>query len=281
MKAVRAGATSCGLAPAWRAADNVAMCLSALAWNHDPRWRLLLIGNRDEFHARPTAPLARWAPAPGGAQVLAGRDLASGGTWLGIDDRGRCAVVTNVRAPGAEPRTDTSRGSLPLGFLLGTDTAHGYAAGLLPQAPRYSPFNLLLADRTQCSYMGNHPTPSARGLEPGIHGISNGGLDLPWPKTRRLCGALQAWIASRSEDTAPLWSALADDTVASDEELPDTGVGLELERLLSPAFIRGPSYGTRASTIVAIDQQGHGWISERRFGPDGVFEGETTLNMEG
>lgn len=261
-----------------RGADNDRMCLSALAWKSHPRWRLLLIGNRDEFHARPTVGLARWATTPGGPWVLAGRDLQSGGTWLGVDDRGRCAVVTNVRAPEAPPLTGTSRGSLPLDFLAGVRGAPGHAEGLLADAARYSPFNLLLIDGGHCTHVGNHPAATARNLDPGLHGISNGGLDRPWPKTLRLGAALEAWIQSGREDLAPLWRALADESAPADHELPDTGVGLELERILAPAFIRGPTYGTRASTIVAVDHHGQGWISERRFGPEGVFEGETTLH---
>ena len=256
------------------------MCLSVLAWNCHPRWRLLLVGNRDEFHARPTDPLGRWATTPGGPQVLAGRDLQSGGTWLGVDDKGRCAVVTNFRAPGAPLQTGTSRGSLPLDFLAGPQSARRRAEAVLADAPRYSPFNLLLVDQTHCMHVDNHPAAAARSLEPGLHGISNGGLDLPWPKTVRLGAALAAWMESDSVDMAPLWRALAVESVPADHELPDTGVGLELERMLAPAFIRGTTYGTRASTIAAIDHHGRGWISERRFGPDGVFEGETTQQIE-
>ena len=256
------------------------MCLTALAWNVHPRWRVLLIGNRDEFHARPTAPLGRWAITPGGHRVLAGRDLQSGGTWLGLADTGRCAVVTNFRAPEAPVRTGTSRGSLPLDFLAGPQDAVRRAEAVLAEARQYSPFNLLLIDQTHCMHVDNHPAATARNLEPGLHGISNGGLDLPWPKTVRLRTALETWIESGSEDMAPLWRALADESGPADHELPDTGVGLELERMLAPAFIRGTTYGTRASTIVAIDHHGQGWISERRFGPEGVFEGETALHIE-
>lgn len=256
------------------------MCLSAIAWNFHPRWRLVIIGNRDEFHARPTAPLERWAPSPGGHQLLAGRDLESGGTWLGLDDRGRCAVVTNFRVARVPAPAGTSRGSLPLDFLAGAQSAPRHAESLLADASGYAPFNLLLIDQAHCVHVGNHPAATMRQLEPGLHGISNGGLDRPWPKTVKLGAALAAWLQSASDDLAPLWSALADETVAADLELPDTGVGLEVERMLSPAFIRGPAYGTRASSIVAIDHAGHGWVSERRFGPDGVFEGETTLHID-
>lgn len=255
------------------------MCLSVLAWNVHPRWRLILAGNRDEFHDRPTQSLSRWRPDGGRGEVLAGRDLQSGGTWLGLDQRGRCAVVTNFRAPGAALPAGTSRGSLPLAFLVGDHGARAHAESLRTEAQQFAPFNLLLADAEQCSYIGNWPKTTVSSLEAGLHGMSNGVLDLPWPKTRMLRAGLESWLDSRSEDPAALWRALADETIPADDELPDTGVGLELERLLSPAFIRGPAYGTRASTLVAIDHDGRGWISERRFGPDGVFEEKSTLHI--
>ena len=253
------------------------MCLVALAWKIHPRWRLLMAGNRDEFHARPTASLARW---PDIGSIQAGRDLQSGGTWVGIDARGRCAVVTNVRDPLAQTTSGPSRGRLPVGFLAGASEADRHGRDLLASAGDYAPFNLLLADADSCEYVGNHPALEHRTIVPGIHGMSNGGFDVPWPKTRRLCAAMQAWAETEATDPEPLWQALADEQMAPDEELPDTGVGIELERWLSPAFIRGPAYGTRASTIIAIDYNGNGWISERRFGPDGVFEGETTLRND-
>jgi uncharacterized protein with NRDE domain len=114
----------------------------------------------------------------------------------------------------------------------------------------------------------------------GVHGISNGRLDAPWPKTRHLRAALQAWVDAGDGDLDPLWRALADERIAVDADLPETGIGLELERRLSPAFIRGTAYGTRASTIIAVDHDGRGWIHERRFGPNGVFVGETVLRND-
>jgi len=251
------------------------MCVVAIAWSIHPRWRLVLAGNRDEFHARPTAPLARWP----GAGILAGRDLQSGGTWLGIDARGRVAVVTNVRDGLAQPQASLSRGGLPLAFLEGELDAAACSDRLRADGQRYAPFNLLLAEGDACWHLGNHP-PQDGPLAPGVHGISNGRLDAPWPKTRRLAGALRSWVEADADDLAPLWQALADERGAPDAELPDTGVGLELERRLAPVFIRGQAYGTRASTIVLVDRDGRGCIHERRFGPAGAFAGETVLRSD-
>ncbi|MEL1265942.1 NRDE family protein [Pseudoxanthomonas putridarboris] len=252
------------------------MCLLALAWKTHPRWRLLLAGNRDEFHARPTAALGHWADHP---QVLAGRDLQSGGTWAGIDANGRMAVVTNVRDPAIQVAGAPSRGQLATGFLTGTDDARHQALGLLAVAEAFAPFNLLLADSDHCEYVSNYPIPRRVSLAPGVHGLSNGDLDEPWPKTLALKERLAAWLTSGESGVTALWQALADETPAADDRLPDTGVGRERERMLSSAFIRNEVYGTRASTLIAIDHAGHGWISERRFGPDGVPEGETTLRI--
>jgi uncharacterized protein with NRDE domain len=251
------------------------MCVVALAWNAHPRWHLLLAGNRDEFHARPTAALAHWPVS----SLIAGRDLHSGGTWVGLDPRGRVAVVTNVRDGVAKPHDGPSRGALPLAFLEGVADAADETAELLARAMEFAPFNLVLADAGGCWHVGNHP-PQREALAPGVHGISNGPIDAPWPKTRHLRDALRTWIDTGDVNPQPLWAALADERVAPDVELPETGVGIELERRLSPAFIRGDAYGTRASTIIAVDRDGRGFIVERRFGPNGVFAGETSLRND-
>ena len=252
-----------------------AMCVVALAWNAHPRWRLLLAGNRDEFHARPTTPLARWPDAG----LLAGRDHQSGGTWVGLDRRGRVAVVTNVRDGFAQPHDGPSRGALPVAFLAGIPNAAATTAELIANAERYAPFNLVLADAEGCWHLGNHPL-QREALATGVHGISNGRLDAPWPKTRHLHDALRTWIDAGDDDPQSLWDAMADERIAPDAELPDTGVGIELERRLSPAFVRGETYGTRASTIIMVDREGRGFIHERRFGPNGVFAGETALRND-
>ncbi len=253
------------------------MCLVALAWKVHPRWRLLMAGNRDEFHARPTAPVQRWGTPH--ERVIAGRDLRSGGTWVGIGPDGRAGVVTNFRDPMAST-SGPSRGQLVADYLAGHSSADSYTQVLADRAAEYPPFNLVLADADSCQYLGNHPL-QRRALAPGLHGMSNAALDAPWPKTRRLTSVMAHWLDNNGEALNPLWAALADETPAADAELPDTGIDLQLERSLSPAFIRGREYGTRASTIIAIDHAGTGFIHERRFGADGILLGETRVKIPG
>ncbi len=257
------------------------MCLIAFALDASPHYRLILAGNRDEFHARPTAPLARWHDA---SDVLAGHDLEAGGTWMGVSDRGRACVVTNVREP-LRSGDFASRGLLASDYLQATRSAEESANTLLATADSYRPFNLLLFDQYAARFVSNRPRPETRVLTPGIHGLSNATLDTPWPKTRRLKQALQDWISKpqadfEHEDFADLFAALADETLAADAELPNTGVGIEIERRLSPAFIRGAHYGTRACSVIAITYGGAAVFIERRFGAEAAFEGETILRFD-
>ncbi|HEX5354415.1 MAG TPA: NRDE family protein [Rhodanobacteraceae bacterium] len=251
------------------------MCVIAFAWNAHPRWRLLLIGNRDELHARPSAPLARWSDAP---HLLAGRDLEAGGTWMGVHEPGRVAVVTNVRDPRAA-HEGASRGWLVSDFLRGKQSAARHAQALEEEAGRYRPFNLLLFDRDAARFVSNHPAVRTLEISAGLHGLSNGNLDAAWPKVRRATAALRVWLEAGKEDFAPLFEALADDTLAPDAELPDTGIGRDRERQLSPLFVRGALYGTRATTLIAWDRDGSGCIIEHRFGSEGTPQGQTTLRF--
>ncbi len=246
------------------------MCVIAFAWRTHPRWRLLLVGNRDEVHARATAPLARWAARP---NVLAGRDLVAGGSWMGLAQGGRVAVVTNVRDPHAA-LAGASRGLLVTDYLDGTDTAAAHAERLAAAAASYRPFNLLLFDREAARFVSNRPPAAPVAIAPGVHGLSNAALDEPWPKVRRCVHVLRDWLAHPG-GLAVLLDALHDEAPVADAELPDTGVGLARERQLAPVFIRGPVYGTRATTLIAVEATGDGVIIERRFGPNGVPLGET------
>ena len=249
------------------------MCLIAFAWKTHPRWTLVLAGNRDEFHARPSAALARWPDAP----VIAGRDLEAGGTWLGVTPQGRCGVVTNVRDPRLA-QTGRSRGLLVADWLRGTADASAHALALRAVAGEYRPFNLLTFDPQAAYYLGNRPERRVQAVEPGIHGLSNADFNTPWPKTRQLMERLRLWLAGNTpDDLEPLFQALADERPADDDALPDTGIDKERERWLSSAFVRGDRYGTRASTVVLVERGGGGRIVERRFGPAGRPDGQTSI----
>lgn len=263
------------------------MCLIALAWRMHPRYRLILAANRDEFHARPTLPLAEWQDAP---QVIGGRDALHGGSWLALRGR-RLAAVTNVRRPPEQE--GRSRGELVADFVRSDADAAAAMQLLANEATQYRPFNLLIHHGDTLAFASNRhdatsePGFATRTLDPGIHGVSNGVLDAPWPKTAMLMTRLGDWIASyaakpsadNAPDLEPLFAALADTTTAADDRLPDTGIGLERERFLSPAFIAHATYGTRASTVVLIADD-HAEIVERRFGAFGSFLGESRIKAD-
>jgi uncharacterized protein with NRDE domain len=256
------------------------MCLIAAAWKVHPRFRLALIANRDEFHGRPALPAQAHVDAP---QVFGGRDLEKGGSWLLAGSDGRVAAVTNVRAGRAPEVKPRSRGELIDGFVKSRSSIRDALDELSGRAFDYGRFNLLLGTADDLYFASNHPQFRQRPIAPGVHALSNGDLDAPWPKTERARSALTQWLdspaaLSDSPDVAPLFAALADREPAADEELPDTGVGIELERFLSSPFIVGQDYGTRASTVLLIGDH-ETWLHERRFGPGGLAQGETLLRF--
>ncbi|PKM04645.1 MAG: hypothetical protein CVV17_03700 [Gammaproteobacteria bacterium HGW-Gammaproteobacteria-7] len=253
------------------------MCLIAFAWRGHPRYRLALIANRDEFHARPTAP-AGFDTGAGAGDVFGGRDLQAGGGWLMASARGRLAAVTNVRVPvdGPAPR---SRGALVLDFVRADDPADVAAGALAARADEFAPFNLLLWAGDDLRFVGNHPGYASWPVAPGRHAMTNGPMDQLWHKSSRAVRGLSDWLDSSESlagqpELAPLFAAMADRAPAPDDALPDTGVGLSRERFLSSPFIVSPEYGTRCSTIVLVDQDGL-LFAERRFAPDGSVTGET------
>lgn len=255
------------------------MCLIAFAWQVHPRYPLLLIGNRDEFHARDAAPAEF---QPDAAQVYGGRDLEKLGSWLQVSTHRRLATVTNVREGLMPEPAARSRGALVADFVRSDASIVRHLDALAPDAAAYGRFNLLLWDGAALAVAGNHPRFSQCRVEPGVHGLSNGPFDAPWPKVRRAQGALARWISedrSGSETgLAALFDALADDDVAPDHELPETGIGLDLERLLSPPFVRGARYGTRCSSVLLVGDEAI-VFAERRFGPDGVRLGESVERL--
>ncbi len=249
------------------------MCVLAFAWRAHPRWPLVVAGNRDELHARPAQALARW-DRPN--HLLAGRDLQSGGSWLGVSERGRFAVVTNLRGYGGPEPGRVSRGALVTDLLAG----EGPHADLRDaQLADFNPFNLILADRERACFLSNRPTNVRSELAPGIYGLSNGALDEPWPKTMRLKEILLEWIVSANRPPEVLLDDLRE------ERLPSVGIrsagpsDVPQEPALSPIFIRDRVYGTRCSTVVAVDDQGHGVIVERRYTPAGDEAGQTALSF--
>jgi len=240
------------------------MCLILFAHRAAPGYALVLAANRDEFFSRPTGPAGYWTDAP---NVLAGRDLEKGGTWLGVTRDGRWAAVTNFR-DGTRPETGSrSRGELVARYLLEHSSAASYAAAVINEAAEYHGFNLLVGDTEGVHYVSNRGAlPQA--LEPGIYGLSNHLLDTPWPKVERGKRELAALFGGNPEDPSELLLALlADRKHAADDALPETGVNREWEKLLSSAFIRAPGYGTRASSVLMIEPGGGAILHERSFGP--------------
>jgi uncharacterized protein with NRDE domain len=244
------------------------MCLISFAWKAHPAWRLAVAANRDELYARPALPAGWWADAP---RVLAGRDLRDGGTWMGITRDGRFAALTNFRDPGFAQRADApSRGALVADFLRGSEDAEAYARRVSADAARYNGFNLLVGDGDGLFYLSNR-AEGVRRLEPGVYGLSNHLLDTPWPKVVRAKRSMADALANAGADAdawdSGLWEMLADRVVAADDDLPDTGVGAERERLLSPPFITSDVYGTRASTVLTVASDGEVRLVERSVAP--------------
>jgi len=254
------------------------MCLLVLAWEAHPRYRLIVAANRDEFHERPAAPLARWPPPE---DILAGRDLRAGGTWLGMDRRRRFGVVTNFRELQRPLPAAPSRGGLIPAYLRGTAGARSYLATLQAGPEAYSGFNLLLADETSLWYASNRADPFARALSPGVYGLSNELLDTPWPKLQRVRRRFDAWLSSPGATAGELFNILADPArTAAAEELPQTGLSPEWEQVLSSPFVRHPEYGTRCSTVLFLEGSGAFYLAERRFDSHGVVNGYTELSVE-
>lgn len=246
------------------------MCLLVLAWDAHPRYRLVVAANRDEFHRRPTAPADFWPDRP---DLLAGRDLEGGGTWLGVTRGGRFAALTNFREPGRHRGDAPSRGELVTGFLIGGHAPLDYLEDLAPHAASYNGFSLVVGAGGRLAHLSNRG-PGPAPISPGVHGLSNHLLDTPWPKLIRSRDRLCELLARDQVEPSSLLDLLADREPPPDEELPDTGVGLELERLLAPPSVVSPTYGTRCSTALLVERAGTTCFVERSL--DAAGEPTTT-----
>jgi uncharacterized protein with NRDE domain len=247
------------------------LCLIVLAWKARADLPLAVAANRDEWRARPTEPAHWWPDHP---ELLAGRDLEAGGTWMGITRSGRFAAVTNFRDPSDKRSTARSRGGLVAEFLRGHDAPEPYLSRLATRASEYNGFNLIVGDGESLWYFGSREN-EARSIAPGIHGLSNHLLDEPWPKVVRGRAAMEE--ALRERDPAPqLFAMLSDSRGAPDESLPDTGVGIAWERRLASALITGPEYGTRSSTVLSVNVEGAVRFEEHTLGADGVVQSAAT-----
>jgi len=242
------------------------MCLAVIALRAHPRYALVIAANRDEFHARATARAQWWDEG-----WLAGRDLAAGGTWLGVTRTGRWALLTNVRDPARHDPRAPSRGQLVTGVLDAPASAADALGAIVTAGARHNGFNLLAGD-TDDAHWGTNREIETRALAAGIHGISNHRLDTPWPKVVRTKAAVAAWCAPGSDGVAeiePLFAILGARQLAADSELPQTGIPLARERALSAPFIVSADYGTRCSTVLTIGQDGEARFVERSFDPAG------------
>lgn len=248
------------------------MCLIVFAWRPGHATPLIVAANRDEFYARPSLPLAQW---PEAVPVYAGRDLEAGGTWLGIGANGRFAALTNIRNPHLPPARK-SRGELVARFLSGEMPMEHYLTDVVRRSLEYAGFNLLIGNAHELWHyhsLASEPTL----LAAGVYGLSNAGLDTPWPKVLKAKAALTELL----DDPQPqaLLALLNDPQIAPFAELPDTGVGLATESLLSSVFIASPTYGTRASTALIVQADGSRLMVERSFGPYGGHLGEVEIRV--
>ena len=237
------------------------MCLVVFANNVHKNYKLIFAANRDEFYNRPTEQAEFWNNYP---DLLAGKDLQAGGTWMGITKQGRFVAITNFRDLRNFKENAPSRGKLTLDFLVNEIGPEEYYKSLKSTLNDYNGFNLLLGNINELYYFSNK-NYGLKKLEPEIYGLSNALLDTPWPKVAKSKSYLKKIIDQQEIHPWEVLNILSDTMLAKDEELPDTRVGLELERLLSPVFTRMEKYGTRCSTIVMVDKNDNVKFVEKSY----------------
>lgn len=237
------------------------MCLIFLSVQDHPQYNLIVAANRDEFYQRKTAPAEFWKDYP---EILGGRDLEANGTWMAINKNGRIAMVTNYRDLKNIKPVAPSRGALVTDYLLEASSPDQYLEKVAEKGSAYNGFNLIVGSAEELWYNSNYREGIYK-LSPGLHGLSNHLLDTPWPKVERGSKKMKTILENTNVSTDQLFEVLVDDVIAADDKLPDTGVGLERERMLSSMFIKSPGYGTRCSTVVLIDKNNSVQFSERVY----------------
>jgi uncharacterized protein with NRDE domain len=257
------------------------MCLAIVALHALPDWPLIVLANRDELHIRPTLAANPWSDA---GTILAGRDLNAGGTWLGITTQGRVALLTNYREPGQHDSEAPSRGQLTDGYLRGEDSPDSYARSIQARGIQYNGFNLILADASGLWYCTNRGHDKIQQLSKGVVGLSNASLNTPWPKLKRTQRAVSEHLtlvgASGVPDHTLLFDIMQDTRSASIDELPDTGVGPDREKLLGSPFIKNERYGTRCTTLILRRSDGMIRFHEKRFDAHGLNMGESLWTVD-
>jgi uncharacterized protein with NRDE domain len=249
------------------------MCLILLSFRTHRGFPLVVAANRDEHHARPAAPATFWPDHP---RIYAGRDLEKGGTWMGISTTGRFAAITNFREGRAAAAAPRSRGAIVCDFLKGEIPAPDYLDAIAADACAYNPFSVIAGDLASLHAWTSGDDLPPQALAAGVHGLSNHRLGTPWPKVSAGVAALSATVDAGDADAvaAAMFAFLGSREPAPDAQLPDTGVGLQRERELSPPFISGMQYGTRVSTLLLVGADGMVYFHEKRYAAGGVPAGE-------
>lgn len=237
------------------------MCLILFSHNQHPNYKLIVAANRDEFYARPTKPAEFWEEDE---NILAGKDLEAGGTWMGMTKTGRISMLTNFRDLSNIKADAPTRGHLVSNFLKSEESSEKYMNAIAEKGELYNGFNLISGNIDTLHYYGNYQN-GVHKIESGVHGLSNALLDSPWPKVIKGKEKLADIIKSSTLTVDQLFDSLYDDLKAKDKELPDTGVGYDMEKMLSPMFIKSEKYGSRCSTAILVDKNNNVQFAERTY----------------
>ena len=248
--------------PALSKGEDSTMCLNIFSYKNHPDYKLIIAANRDEFYARKTEAAHFWNDKP---NLLAGKDLEQGGTWLGITKTGKFSFITNYRDPKSFRKDAPSRGALVSNYLNGSHDPEAYLKNI-GHAKHFNGFNLVVGDLNEVFYYSNVENKITK-LKTGFYAVSNAFLDTPWKKLVTGKNAVQSLISQQNFSAEDLFSALHNEQKADDSELPSTGVPYEIEKLVSSMFIKSETYGTVCSTVVLIDNQNHVQFFERTHNP--------------